>query len=121
MTSVPRTVPSKPLSLIASRRQIIRTEAATKSARNHQGAQAPVLSIHVMSDLKGRSLARGQGRAKAVLGSGPAQFRGHLFRAEAVEHNRLVARGVAADNVHSVARAVQLLREYPQQGLVSRG
>jgi hypothetical protein len=38
MTSVPRTVPSKPRALITSSRQIIRSEAARNSARNSQGA-----------------------------------------------------------------------------------
>ena len=67
MTSVPRTVPSTPLWVIASSRQIIRNEAAMKSPRKHHGAQAPVLSIHFRNELKGHSLARSRGRAKAVL------------------------------------------------------
>jgi hypothetical protein len=58
MTSVPRTVPSTPLSVIASSRQIMRNEAATKRPRKHHGAQAPVLSIHFRNELKVRSLAR---------------------------------------------------------------
>jgi len=49
MTSVPSTVPSKPLSLIASSRQIITNDAPTNSARNSHGAQGPVLSIRVTS------------------------------------------------------------------------
>ena len=40
MTSVPSTVPSKPLALIASSRQIIRNDAAMNSARNSHGAMA---------------------------------------------------------------------------------
>ena len=38
-----------------------------KSPRKHHGANAPVLSIHFRNEFKGRSLARGWGRAKAVL------------------------------------------------------
>ena len=38
-----------------------------KRPRKHHGAHAPVLSIHVMNEFKGRSLARGRGRAKAVF------------------------------------------------------
>src|ERR1035437_948675 len=67
MTRVPRTVPSTPLSVMASSRQIIRKEAAMKRPRKHHGASAPVLSIHVKNELNGRSLARYGGRAKTVL------------------------------------------------------
>src|SRR5437016_5621294 len=52
MTSVPRTVPSTPLSDMASSRQIIRKEAAMKRPRKHHGAQLPEASIHVMTDFK---------------------------------------------------------------------
>ena len=38
MTSVPSTVPSKPLALKTSSRQIIRNDAAMNSARNSHGA-----------------------------------------------------------------------------------
>jgi hypothetical protein len=41
MMMVPRTVPSNPLALKASKRQIISIEAAIKSARNNHGAQIP--------------------------------------------------------------------------------
>ena len=68
MTRVPRTVPSTPLSVMASSRQIMRNEAAMKRPRKHQGAKAPVLSIHFKNELKGRSLARSRGRAKRVFG-----------------------------------------------------
>src|SRR5262249_30277063 len=48
--SVPRTVPSSPPADMASRRQIIRNEAATKRARNQKGAK-PVASIHLTSQV----------------------------------------------------------------------
>ena len=38
-----------------------------KRPRKHHGANAPVLSIHFRNEFKGRSLARGRGRAKTVL------------------------------------------------------
>src|ERR1039457_2232406 len=81
MTRVPRTVPSTPLSVMASSRQIIRKEAAMKRPRKHHGANAPVLSIHVKNELNGRSLARDRTRAKTVLrcpcASGAGQFSSH--------------------------------------------
>jgi hypothetical protein len=70
MTRVPRTVPSTPLRVIASSRQIIRKEAAMKRVRKHHGAHAPVLSIHFRNEFNGRSLARSRGRVKKLLGSG---------------------------------------------------
>src|SRR5208282_3167877 len=76
MTSVPRTVPSTPLSVMASSRQIIRNEAATNRARNHQGAHVPVLSIQVMNAFNRGSLARGLGCAKAQLRKGPVEALG---------------------------------------------
>ena len=89
--------------------------------RKHHGAHAPVLSIHVTNEFKGRSLARGRGRAKTVLGSGFAQLRDYVFRGEAVELDGLVARGVAADQVHAVAGAVQLLGQELDERLVGGG
>src|ERR1035437_4551382 len=72
MTSVPRTVPSTPLSVIASSRQIMRNEAAMKRPRKHHGAQAPVLSIHFRHEFNGPSLSRTRGHAKALLAARPA-------------------------------------------------
>jgi hypothetical protein len=42
-------VPSNPLSLMASSRQIIRTDAATNMSTNSQGAAVPVFSIDLMN------------------------------------------------------------------------
>src|SRR5215472_436800 len=74
MTSVPRTVPSKPLRVRTSRRQIISAEAAMKRARNSQGAHGPVLSIQVTRCFKpgnlrsrGALLPRGEGLANGSL------------------------------------------------------
>jgi hypothetical protein len=49
ITNVPSTVPSTPLRVIASNRQIIRKDAAAKRARKHHGANAPVRSRYVLS------------------------------------------------------------------------
>jgi hypothetical protein len=54
ITNVPNTVPSTPLAFIASKRQIIKNEAARKIPTNHHGAQ-PVLSIHVTKLFNARS------------------------------------------------------------------
>ena len=59
MTSVPRTVPSTPLSVMASSRQIMRNEAATKRPRKNHGAHVPVLSIQVMNDFKAAQSGKG--------------------------------------------------------------
>ena len=80
-----------------------------------------MLSIHVRNEFNGRSLASRCGRAKTVLASGFSQLRGHVFRSEAVELDGLMARGVTADEVHAVPRAVQLLGEQINQRLVGRG
>ena len=50
-----------------------------------------------------------------------AQAAEHLFRREAVELDGLMARGVAADELHSVAGAVQLLGQELDEGLVGGG
>jgi len=80
MTSVPRTVPSTPLSFIASSRQIIRKEAATKRPRKHHGAHAPVLSIQVRNGFKGRCRSLGL-----------AQLLDDVSRREAEDFHRLMA------------------------------
>jgi hypothetical protein len=55
ITKVPSTVPSTPLALMTSRRQIITNEATINIARKHQGAHSPVLSIAVTNDFNRRS------------------------------------------------------------------
>src|SRR6266404_893818 len=55
MTRVPRTVPSTPLALMDSNRQIIRKEAARKRPKNNHGAHGPLLSTHLVSQFKRRS------------------------------------------------------------------
>src|SRR5579859_1984832 len=73
MTRVPRTVPSTPLAFIASRRQIITKEATMKRARNNQGAQAPLVSIQVITDFK--LVVRGEGDAGTPHSCGRTQER----------------------------------------------
>ena len=92
-----------------------------KSPRKHQGAQAPLLAIQLTKELKGRSLARGRGHAKRVLKSPFRQLAGYIFGCEAVQLDRLVARGVAAHQLHAVPGAVQLLRQELDEGLVGGG
>src|SRR5438552_547029 len=103
MTSVPSTVPSKPLSFMASRRQIIRKEAAINRMRKSQGAQSPEASIHVMKDFKTRSLSKSCQRS---------------FWRDSIQFDLLMARGMAADQLYPAARAIELFSEQPKQGLV---
>src|SRR5712691_3715034 len=55
MINVPRTVPSTPLAVMDSSRQIIRKEVAMKRPKNNHGAHAPLLSTHLVSQFKRRS------------------------------------------------------------------
>ena len=80
-----------------------------KRPRKHHGANAPVLSIHLKNEFNGRSLARSGGRAKTVLESSFPQPFDYGFRREAVELDGLMPRRVAAEELHTVPRAVQLL------------
>src|SRR5208283_3664222 len=54
MTSVPSTVPSKPLALKTSSRQTITNDATRNSARNSHGAEGPLATIQWMNGLATR-------------------------------------------------------------------
>ena len=55
MTRVPSTVPSTPVSVMCSNRQISRIEEAINSVSNTQGANGPKLSMNDFAENTARS------------------------------------------------------------------